>query len=121
MKISERSWHLRLARLACGQNYRPRDLCSYFWGGIVFSTAMICAVVVSLLVLASLLVRFMLLHLWETLGFLVVVLVVTGILLGVVWVFIRPPKDGPKGPPNPLVEYLRAKKRRLCPLIEVTP
>lgn len=126
VRISERSWHLQLVR-ACRHDYVPRDLCSYFWTLVAIIAPL--AVVIGVIVIAVVaFVRIMLID-WRTTA--------VGIGIGIgVWAAlflvyylgrslihrrrVRQRPTGRRGP-NLIVAYVKAKKRRFCPLIEVVP
>ncbi len=125
MKVSKRSWHYRLNNWFSGGGYQPRDLCSYFWrtvGVAIFPLLVIAAI--GVLITAVVLVIMAFIDDWLqtliTLGAMVgvviaYVLLVLGIGRGVKKVGLKRPrfKDSLIG------QYTSAKKRRICPLIEL--
>lgn len=104
MKISTKSWHMRLARFL-QPSYKPRNLCQHFWmivGMTLFGLVAGAAVIVCLPGIAA---GALLYGIWE----------------GGKWLRnkllkreSRPPK-----PPGLLVSYLKAKKEKFCPLTEL--
>ena len=98
--IRRTSWHYRLATFFADGNV-PTNLCSYFWAvvGCIFCA---CAAV-PLAVFAA---------------------PVMGIGFGLSWLWNHRPRrkkvaEATPHEPNLLVEWVKAKKRRICPLIEV--
>ena len=121
MHISARSWHLRWVRRFFGSGYTPRDLCSYFWVVVALTVLPVTAAIVLQVGLGLLIWR----HPTEILIALVMAvlsLALTALLFFVVFLIkflSRALRHDPERPPNLVVEYLRAKKRRLCPLLTV--
>ena len=93
MKINTNSWHYRLVSL---YDFHPRSLCTYFW-----TVAAVCALTGVLVLM--------------TIALSPILAVVLGIaLLSIRWQSNRsniPREDGL------VVAYLRARKRKICPLI----
>lgn len=123
MKVSARSWHVRLVQgMSTGfdHQYVPRDLCSHFWW-VVASLAFV-ALCFSVFVVGAMLILFLL---WIK-GFVVLLPLVGGALVGhlatlAARALVRRVHDAepvPR-PPNLFVEYVKSKKHRICPLIEV--
>ena len=105
MEISSRSWHLRFVR-TFEKNYEPNNLCSHFWkvvGYILMLTALIPMAIVG----------------WP------LYLLFLGIKDGTRFCYnkLRPKSQRTQlrqsGPPDLLLEFSKAKKRKLCPLITV--
>ncbi len=127
MRISENAWHLKVARLADG-SYQPRDLCSYFWQ-VTFKLLAALAVVYSAIYWGYVLVDAIFDNPWW--AFMIVIVPAAFVVLGgVVFLLIAAFEAIPKPhserakkekPPSLVGEYLKAKKRRICPLIEVVP
>lgn len=115
MKISERSWHLRFARWSYRLRskegaavYTPTDLCQYVWRGLV--TGLVFLVMASVIIVVA------------------SPLLLAGAIYDIVtdWQSKHPRLSTPAAPRAPrasnlFVTYLLAKKRRVCPLIEVVP
>jgi hypothetical protein len=134
MKISERSWHLRFVRWVNDDGamfkrwfnptpndefnapYQPHDLCRYFWA-FVASIGMLLILIgiggVTFLICQTVYWT------WRVLSWVVWHALVSPAVS--VWDAIpKRHRREPKGPPNLVVAFIRAKKRRVCPLIEVT-
>jgi hypothetical protein len=123
VKVSERSWHLRYARLFKGEDYIPRDLCGYFWTvmlWLAFPAVMLGTVGVSLWAVGSEVYR----HPTEWAVIAGCSVILTALFFGVCFAYqsvtraVRR-RQHTAGAPSLLAEYVKAKKRRLCPLIEV--
>ena len=97
MRISSKSWHLRLVRLF-DDTYLPRDLCSYFW-----------RVLFSIILLPILL---------PIISIIFIFVVVENISDRI---YERRSRLGRKKEkkPNLFFEFIKAKKEKICPLIEV--
>ena len=98
MEISSRSWHYRLVKWL-DKNYQPSNLCGYFW-----------QVVLSLFVGAMFIPA--------------LPLIVTGLGIWTAYTYsykkVFPHhKPSESEEPSLIVEFIKAKKRRLCPLITV--
>jgi len=104
MKVSKKSWHYRL--IFWYDHYVPQNLCDYFW-----------ALMKSMLIV----------------GLLAVTAPVWGPAMAVHylferyddWRFEKMIADHESGPPPPkppgiIMSFLRAKKQKVCPLIEFT-
>lgn len=128
MKVSERSWHLRFVRFTrlhlLEQWYAPHDLCSYFWGGIVgalllWACLLVLAVALTCVVLGGIAAPFVLVFL-ALKGDVAARIMASVLAVGALalWMVHRG-RHARARQPNLLIEYLRAKKRRICPLIEV--
>jgi fatty acid desaturase len=122
MKVSRKSWHYRLhvfvwtmfdldhggpiAYFEDGyrNNHKPRSLCTYFW-----STAILT----------------LLFPIWGFL-LLLVLLILSVIFLLVIWPHRKYRSVRPKAPsaknkePGLVKSFVKAKKSKVCPLIEVT-
>jgi hypothetical protein len=134
LRIGKNSWHYWLWKLGRDENSRPKNLCKYFWH-----------IAIVKVLLPAILASFVLLGV-ATLGWLIwghpvefgvgLMLLVggTAAVVGVIKLtetyvehrrevaMTRPPK--PKKPkkekkPNIFFEFLKARKRKMCPLIEV--
>lgn len=130
MIISSRSWHYRLWKFGRESQWaEPRDLCRYFWH--IFLIKLLAPGLVVALAIAGLVA--LILVIWNNPVATVVVLMflalaialIVGIILLIRWRIRenrkRPPKPEPEEEPEPsvLFEFLKARKQKLCPLIEV--
>jgi hypothetical protein len=132
MTVRKSSWHYRLWKLGRESYSEPRDLCRYFWHltliKIVGPLTLISLVFVGIGALLYVIWG----HPTETALITFAAIVGIGLLAGVVWLVERmierhrvqrrlqqlaPPK--PPKEPNILWEYLKARKRKVCPLITV--
>ncbi len=90
MEISSKSWHMRLVRAGPeGADYAPKTLCTHFWMVVATLTAFVFIAIGAVV-----------LWLWEH----------------------RPRRS--KAEPKPkepslVLEYLKARKQRICPIITV--
>ncbi len=123
MQVSRRAWHYRfLEYLECET---PRNLCSYFW--MVVLHMLMCVVFVALAVAMMGLILSPILAIWfEWFEQLVIVGYVIWIaILVIVWLHYRYWKRTQRGyvkPPDGLtLSWVKAKKDKVCPLIEYTP
>ncbi len=97
MKISNRSWHLRLVRVL-SSGYTPTNLCNYFWKVVGTLVFFLLAIILSPVVIPA---------------------------LGIIWleekVRDRDARKLPKQQKQPgLVHaWISAKKQRVCPIIIV--
>ena len=99
--VNKRSWHFRLNQWIGGPLYRPTNLCVYFWQTV---TSIVFGVIFVFLAPPF--------------------LVCSGLWAGIrsLWkLWRRPNHEASTLPrePNLVVEYLKARKRRICPLLEV--
>ena len=108
LTISSKSWHLRLVRSYHEGSYTPKSLCGYFWAVAfaVFLTPFMAALIGVLAVGA------------------VILLLVPQAIFGFLMKWWPSRKtDGPMEfkphKPNLVWEFIKAKKRRVCPLIKV--
>jgi len=130
MKVSRASWHYKVWNWFHNDSYgtrprkEPKNLCQYFWG-IVGPSAMMSFMGLSILSLIGV-------GLWvaftqHTITALVVTFAIIGgssaCYLGYrldKWLKARPGKPPqPEVEPGPFRAYLRARKEKVCPLIEV--
>ena len=128
MKVHKKSWHYRLWRLG-RENSRsePRDLCRYFWHIALLKVLLPLAVVVAALA-GVVAIAWMI---WENpIDFAIIVTTVLGLIAFVIGVgfLVRKSADRAtqerlgvieKKEPGVVREYLSARKRKVCPLIEV--
>lgn len=117
MEISEDSWHYKVYEFGfAGHGWPPRrtNLCSYFWRvvwGFTLGTLMAIAAALVLGLVGAALYKFTFITL-TTLG-------VIAVLIGIGVAYDRRPyKEKVKVEPGLLRLYLRAKKEKVCPLIE---
>jgi hypothetical protein len=140
MKVRTTSWHYRLWRFGRETPSQPRDLCRYFWHLVLIKIIPpIILVSLALLGIGSLA--------WVIWGHpleaglvvfftVLIIALIFGIFFLIRWLVPKlkdrrrqkrierqrivstspplPPKD-----PNPFWEFLKARKRKMCPLIEV--
>lgn len=127
MKVSVNSWHYRLWNWGRDPQYnaKPRDLCRYFWHIALVKILLPVAAAVVLIALAVFLVVVMWQNPWDTLVFIGIVAGTTTLFLAVLWHEKRqkarraerlglPPRE-----PGLVRQYVEARKRKVCPLIEV--
>jgi predicted RND superfamily exporter protein len=132
MKVKKSSWHYRLWKFGRDGKSEPRDLCRYFWHlalvKILLPVAAGFMIVVGFITLAWIIAT----NLVITAVTIVVGLILAGLVVLGVKLIQRsserakqrkrekalkgpePPKD-----PSPFWEYLKARKRKVCPLIQV--
>jgi hypothetical protein len=128
MKIKKSSWHYRMHRMFNG-GFGPgyKSLCTYFWGTV--GTTLLVGValpVSSVIILGLMLAPFVYLF---TGNLEIIGAVVAGSFLDIIalfgfWAWYRHTHPSTKlrveKEPSLVVEYLKAKKRKVCPLIEYT-
>lgn len=134
LKVRKTSWHYRLWKLGRSPHSEPRDLCRYFWH--ITLIKLLAPLVLASLVLFG--VGTLLWLVWGHPGFTAAVVLGALALAGAVLVLFwagtkaveritvrqalkrRQPKP-PKPPkePNLMWEMVKAKKRKVCPLIVV--
>jgi len=116
MKINRRSWHCRLSLL--GSDFAPHNdnLCNYFWrivGKLILITVaiIICIVLIALYFMSPLVIS-------NTI--LIVAILLALVLPALVIFYLREKIGKPIEAPyeNIVREYLKAKKRKVCPMIE---
>lgn len=108
MKISKRSWHYELLH---NHNNPPKNLCTYFWVTVIKS-AFLIALTGALIFAAGCVVYIFFIH--TILGWM---LLPAG---GLIWLGARRWGKRIPRPPGLIRSYIRAKKERVCPLIEYT-
>ena len=123
LRISRCRWHYRLLRTFLSRDPQHKSLCRYFWS-VVGTLALYAIFVVLLTVLVVAGVAWTLQHpLPVVAGVTVValtVLIIWGVVTFVRWKRRQPARARPPKAPNLTLEYIRAKKSRICPLIEWT-
>ena len=115
MEVSRDSWHYRYLTFLHWTH--PRTLCPYFWK-VVWALVIAGAVPVLLLSLAGTLLWY---HIWAPFYILGAFVVVVLFWLGIAWLAmyledVRPWQKITKSD-NLTVEFLRAKKNKLCPTL----
>jgi len=131
MIIDRDSWHMRVCRTAHGSRYEPRDLCRHFWsvmGGIT-KALLIVGVVGGWLASMGWLIYHMTQNPWIILIFFGAIIgtIIGGTLLGMAIIAIirhgstrpKPPKPKRNKAPGLLSSWIKAKKGRVCPMIEI--
>ncbi len=134
MQVSRSSWHMRLCRRMSGDDpYVARDLCHHFRGvmwrlgvivlGVVLAIACVVTMGWWLYMAVTIMIKYPIIGL--ILGIIAVcaVLLIVGLRKLISWyqehsanAVPKPPK--PPKQPNLLVSYIKAKKRKICPLID---
>ena len=102
MKISSRSWHFRLVRKWEGKSYDPETLCSYFWAVAGYSILTFVGGL-ALIAMSPFLLLFV------------------GIAYAGFWIWEHRPqrKNKVRKESGLLRQWLKARKDKVCPLIEV--
>ena len=133
IKISSRSWHYRLLKWAQHDSVEmPKTLCGYFWTVVLILVGPVL-VVLGVLALIALYVGAILESWWwmivgpllVAVGLVVAVLVLVlavlvGEILSNLYHGLRPNQESKGHSTARLIgEFIGAKKRRICPLIEV--
>ena len=137
MQVSEQSWHLRYVRFMDasprGEPYVPRDLCSYFWTvvALVALPTLVGLAVLTVIVFGGFqLYEAFRDNFWTTsliVGIAIgIPITITAVILAIRSIVrwrsgrpVRVKKPKRKKEPGLVRSYLSAKKRRVCPLIEV--
>lgn len=126
MQISNRAWHLRMVRAQMLEPYIPSNLCNYFWrvvGILLFDTVGIAIILGILGGIGFGIYKLYILFQTDLIDALLGVglgLSMFSIIGIIVWLDQRKrkrPKE-PK-PPGLVRSYIKARKERYCPLIEV--
>ena len=130
LKIKKSSWHYRLWAFTHEhpERVKPTNLCRYFWR-IFFTITLPAALIVAALIGIGALLWVMFQNPVPTLIVLGSIALFLGFIFFAAWqerhrkrkraarALIEPdpePKD-----PNPFTEFLKARKQKVCPLIEV--
>jgi hypothetical protein len=127
VKVRKTSWHYRLWKWGReNEQARPRDLCRYFWH-IALVKILLPGVALGFCILGVVSLGIVIWnHPWETLGMVAFAAAVAALGMGL-YLYQKSQnakvaeRVEPKAPkePGPLREYLAARKRKVCPLIEV--
>lgn len=132
MKISNNSWHWKLHNFFTEYPRLQYSLCTYFWLTVRNVLLALLMITVLSVIVAFIVSPFLVLFgLYEpskfsTIGFcidIVIIMLVAGVLSKVYWKETIKPKffkDKPSTKTtNMVVEYVRAKKSNICPILEV--
>jgi len=118
MKISKSSWHYRLWGRLSDEYKPPRDLCHYFWSIVSNIVLVLMMLAVILGIVGWLLYAIITMPIigWVVIGFICSAIVFPIIVIG----GLRKLRGSPIWMPGSdvLSEFIRAKKQRVCPLIE---
>jgi len=130
MNVNRDSWHYKLAHMISDYGRVPNNLCAYFWrvilGGFVFSL-LLCVAGVVIVCVASIGMQYLYPNLFPLAvgGGIAAIFALVVILTGLITA--RKEKesyecneDGERIRPEPNIvwEYLKAKKQKVCPLLE---
>lgn len=120
MKVNRNSWHYRFLSFA-REDPMPKNLCSYFWN-IVFRIVLIPCISFFALGLAFLMAMPFLWTFFEdggAIGIAIIGAIIDIMILAAIWVDERKKNRlYIYKPPGPLKQYLKARKEKVCPLIE---
>lgn len=120
MKINTKSWHYRLKSRILGRFIMHQNLCAYFWGCVL--SILLPAILVSLILF---LVVFFIYIMFTEPGFINICLIVLSVIgcfalppIGIYWFRRKTIKQYLVPGEEVVVEFIKAKKSKLCPLIE---
>lgn len=142
LQVHSGSWHYWIWRLGRSNHSRPRNLCKYFWHIVLKVVAFLIVVGLALTGVGSLL-WLIITHPTEFFGMTALVAIGIGVVIGALWLggilyerhlvkkelrklafqkklaegWTPPPKK--KRKPSVVMAFLRARKAKYCPLIEV--
>lgn len=132
LKIRRTSWHYRLWKLGRQAHTKPRDLCRYFWHLLIVKLLLPLVGAAFVLLGIGSLIYVIWGHPLESAMIVVGILLAVALVVGLVLLIrklyerhLRLVKERSKLPPEPepepsvLFTYLAARKKKLCPLIEV--
>ena len=134
MIVSSNSWHMKACRKVWGAGYKPENLCKHFWvTTATLSLWLVLASIASGIIGGIGVGLYFLVRAW-TMDW----TIAAGIILGVLAVAIlvigvgnwldpkmkeyrrtHPPRVREPKEPNILIQWVRAKKGKYCPMIEV--
>jgi len=132
LRVRKNSWHYWLWRLGRDEDSRPRNLCKYFWH-IALLKVLLPAILASFVLLGVTALGWLI---WgHPVEFGIGVLLLVGLVAAAIGLvkltgsyvehrrdlaLTRPAKPSkPKKEPNIVFAFLKARKRKMCPLIEV--
>jgi len=117
MKVKRTSWHYKASTLFCDFEEGHTNLCWYFWR-LVFTVVFILAI----LSLACLALYVYFTSLQFVSNTILAVAIILAIILPPLAIYFLREILGkaPELPKNILFDYVKAKKRKVCPLIEYT-
>lgn len=123
MKISKKSWHYRLLRSGVNSDERiPANLCGYCWF-LLYAVSLISLAAVmgiaAIVAICYLIYRF---FTWDGLTLFVQVTMGTVVLFAIICLIVawHQHKKNHPGPQTLAGKWLKAKKDKICPLIEWT-
>lgn len=128
MKVRKTSWHYRLWKWGReNERSQPRDLCRYFWHLAIVKVLLPLTALGFCMLGVGYLAYVIWGHPRQTLSVIVGGAVVAALMFAVYKLSQRVDAKRvqerlhpePKKDPSPLREYLAARKRKVCPLIEV--
>lgn len=116
MKISRKSWHYKIRNLGNDFGIYNDTLCRYFWAIVI----RIVLITVCTAAIATLVYGYFTSPFWISTSIMILFLISSVVLP--VWAvcFVRKRFGGPPELPKEtlIFEYLKAKKNKVCPLIE---
>lgn len=135
MRVRKNSWHYRLWKLGRKETSQPKDLCRYFWH-LVLLKLLIPAIIATFVLLGVGALLYVIVgHPYITSIIVCAAIALVGITFFLAWavgrlierhkrrVALAPPKPPKpaKPPKEPSVfwTYVKARKRKVCPLITV--
>tara|TARA_Y100000310_G_scaffold107687_1_gene106088 strand:- start:909 stop:1346 length:438 start_codon:yes stop_codon:yes gene_type:complete len=116
-------WHVKLVRWFWGGS-TPKSLCLYFWAAVTAIVVPTAMALLALLFAAALSIAIITDETVRLVFFNIVAVALAGALLGVLifwWEDQRRgnPRGNPPKQPSPIVEYILAKKRKVCPVVKI--
>lgn len=122
MKIDVNSWHYQLTNFIGGGNYRPKNLCAYFWA-VVGSTLLTLVFALFLVLGAGCVIAFLVMIIDTTLKYPAEALPVFAFVylvgVGIYAYSLRGISYKTHKEPGLLIAYVIAKKKKFCPMIEL--
>lgn len=135
MRVHKKSWHYRLWKLGRKETSQPRDLCRYFWHLVLLKLLIPGIIAACVLFAVGTLIWVIASHLYISSIVLCAAIALVGLTFFLVWAvdklierhrmkrLLAPPKPAKpaKPPKEPSVfwTYVKARKRKVCPLITV--